>query len=308
MKICIMGAGGLGGFFGGWLAAAGADVTFIARGGHLTAMRESGLEIRSPLGDRLVRPVCAAGDPAEAGPADIVLFCVKTYDLETAAESCRPLLHADTAVISLLNGVEAPDRLAAILGETHAVPGLTYIPSNIAAPGVIEHKGESTALLFGERDGRASPRLEAFRALCRTAGIDAEIDADIMTALWRKFILWCGTSATTSLSRSPFGVVQKSPELRRMYEAVVREARAVAAAQGVVLPENLVDDLVGRLDAMPPAATSSTQRDLANGRPLELEAGLGALVRLGRASALATPVSDTAYAALLPHADGAPAG
>ena len=308
MKICIMGAGGLGGFFGGWLADAGEDVAFIARGAHLDAMRTNGLTVRSPLGHRTIAPVRATDDPAAIGPVDVVLFCVKTYDLERAAESCRPLLHADTAVISLLNGVEAPSRIAAILGERHAVAGLTYVPSNIAAPGVIEHKGENTALHFGEADGRDSPRLTAFRDACRRAGIDARLEADIATALWIKFALWCGTSAVTSASRLRFGAVRQVPELRAMYAAVLGEALAVAAARGIAMPGDIRDVLTGRLDAMPAEATSSTHRDLEQGRPLELDAGLGSLVRLAAAAGVDVPVSRTAHAVLLPHAGGATEG
>lgn len=304
MKICVMGAGGLGGFFGGWLAAAGEAVSFVARGDHLRAMQANGLTVRSALGDRTVQPVRATGDPETIGPVDVVLFCVKTYHLEEAAPLCRPLLGADTAVISVLNGVEAPARLGAVLGPGHVVPGLTYVPAAIAAPGVIEHKGEATGLVFGETGGGASPRLTAFRDACLRAGIDARIKTDMTAALWTKLILWCGTSGVTSFARSPFGAVRSSPGMREMYAALVAEAAAVARARGVALPVSTENGLMARLDAMPAEATSSTHRDLENGRPLELEAGLGAIVRLGSEAGVATPVSREVHAVLSPFAAG----
>ncbi|PJK28240.1 2-dehydropantoate 2-reductase [Minwuia thermotolerans] len=304
MKICVMGAGGLGGFFGGWLAAAGEEVSFVARGDHLRAMQANGLTVRSALGDRAVSPVRATDDPGVIGPVDVVLFCVKTYHLEEAAPRCRPLLGPETAVISVLNGVEAPERLGAILGPAHVVPGLTYVPAAIAAPGVIEHKGDAAGLVFGEADGRENPRLLAFRDACRGAGIDARIEKDIMAALWTKLVLWCGTSGVTSFARSPFGAVRSSAEMREMYAALVAEAAAVARARGIALPRSVEADLLARLDAMPAEATSSTHRDLENGRPLELDAGLGAIVRLGREAGVATPMSARVLAALVPFAAG----
>ncbi|HZD26509.1 MAG TPA: 2-dehydropantoate 2-reductase, partial [Alphaproteobacteria bacterium] len=213
LKIAVMGAGGIGGYYGGRLAAAGEDVAFIARGAHLQAMQRDGLKIISPLGDAHIQPVTASDDPAGIGPVDIVMFCVKLYDVEQAAELCRPLVGPDTAVISFLNGIDSEDRMKPILGAGHVVGGVAHIPSNIREPGVIEHKARLAALQFGEDDGAESPRLKAFLAVCRNAGIDARIAPDIRAAIWNKFVMLASFAAVCGLTRQPAGPIKHDPDV-----------------------------------------------------------------------------------------------
>ncbi|WP_416897390.1 MAG: ketopantoate reductase family protein [Minwuia sp.] len=306
MHICIFGAGGLGGFFGALLADAGERVSFIARGAHLKAMRRDGLRVRTALGDRCISPVTATDDPASIGPADVVLMCVKTYDLDQAAAGCRALMHDTTAVIPVLNGVEAPARLGELLGERHIVPGLTYVPSNVTAPGEITHKGSAASITLGQARKGVTPTLDAFVPACGRAGIDARVTDNAVREMWMKFAAWSASSGTTTLSRQPIGEVRRIPELRELFQNIVDEAAAVSAAAGVPLPEDRTANLIASLDTMPTDARSSTLVDLENGRRLELEAGIGCIVRLGREHGIDTPVCRTIYAALLPYRDGAP--
>lgn len=300
MKICIMGTGGLGGFFGGWLAASGLDVAFIARGAHLEAIRSNGLTVTSVLGDRRVAHAVATDDPAEIGPVDIVLFCVKSYDLEQAAHACRPLMKPETAVISLLNGVDAAERIGAILGPEHAVSGSTLVPANIAAPGIVAHVGRKTDLRFGETDGTISRRLTAFRDLCRAAGLNAELSPDVAVTIWTKFVLWSATSSVTAASRSPFGALQSEPALNGLFRSVATETYLVGCAGGVDLPDTLVERTMEMLASFPPETKSSMLLDLERGNRLELETACGTVVRLGEERGVETPVNRTLYAILLP--------
>ena len=306
MKICIVGAGGLGGLFGGWLADAGEDVSFIARGAHLQALQTSGLHIQSPMGHRHIADIRASSDPAEIGEVDVVLMCVKNYDLTATARQCRPLIGANTAVISVLNGVNAPAVMADEIDMAHVVAGLTYLPSNIAAPGVIEHKSAFISIVFGPGAGAVAGNVEGFHARCCAAGIDAKISGDIEKALWTKFIGWSASAATTSVSRQPIGVIQNSPELHGVFESVAREAFAVSVAEGVGLADDTIDRLLTTFVNFPPKAKSSTLVDLENGKPLELEAGVGSIIRFAERHGIDVPVSRTVYAALLPFIDGAP--
>jgi 2-dehydropantoate 2-reductase len=304
MKICVMGTGGLGGFFGAWLADGGEDVSFVGRGAHLQAMQSSGLEVRSALGDKLIRPVNATDDPATVGPVDVVLFGVKSYDLEAAAEQCRPLLQDSTVVISLLNGVEAVERLGHVLGEQHVVAGVTPVSSNIASPGVIDHKGSATTLIVGEADGRESERLVAFCDVCRNSGIDAQIVDDIEVVLWTKFVAFAAGGGVGTLSRQPFGVLLQVAELKALFTAAMAEVVSIARAKRVALPENVVEILLSVTDDLPPAGKVSTLLDLKNGKRLELEAGVGSVVCQGDELGVDTPICRTIYAALKPFIDG----
>ncbi|MEP0943589.1 MAG: ketopantoate reductase family protein [Rhizobiaceae bacterium] len=304
MKIGIMGSGGLGGFFGGWLAASGVDVSFIARGEHLDAMRANGLTVTSQLGDRRVSNVQATDDPNQAGPVDIILFCVKNYDLEVAAEKCRPMLSANTAVISLLNGCDAAERIGAILGPKHAVSGLTFVPSNIASPGVIAHLGDKTDLVFGELDGTQSSRLAAFCDVCCKAGLNAQVSPDITTAVWSKFVGWSAVSAVTSASRMSFGGLQSTPELIQLYRDVITENFQVGLAKGAKLPDGLIDKLVGLATSYPPEAKPSMLVDLERRKPIELETACGTIAKLGENLGVKTPLNRALFATLLPFIDG----
>jgi len=306
LRIAVMGSGGIGGYFGGRLAAAGEDVHFIARGAHLAAMQADGLQLRSPLGDARIDPVQASDDPATIGPVDVVMFCVKLYDVEDAAALCQPLIGPDTAVISFLNGIDSEERMRPLLGPRHVVGGVAHIPSTIAAPGVIEHKAPLAALQFGEDDGRESDRLSAFHAACEGAGIQASLVPDIEVAIWSKFVLLAAFAAVCCLTRQPAGVIAADDAVAELYRAAVEEIVAVARARGIALPADAVERAAQALDNFPPAVKPSMLVDLEGGRRIEIEGLSGAVVRGGRALGVDTPVHRVAYAALKPYRDGPP--
>lgn len=299
-----MGSGGLGGFFGGWLAAAGEDVKFIARGEHLDAMREHGLTVTSQLGDRHIQNVQATDDPGEVGLVDIILCCVKNYSLEDAIQKCLPLLKPNTAVISLLNGIDAAPRIDAIMGPNHAVSGITHVPSNIARAGVIAHQGDKTDIVFGELDGTASPRLTAFRDACRNAGLDARVSPDITTAIWVKFVGWSSVSSVICANCKSFGEFQSDPALIQLFRDTAAEAFRVGRASGADLPEDLVENMVNFILTFPPQAKPSMLVDLEQRKPIELESACGAVVKLGEALGIETQVNRTLYTLLSPYIDG----
>ena len=301
-----MGAGGVGGYFGARLAQAGEDVTFIARGKHLEAIRQQGLRVKSPVEDVTIRPARATSDPAEVGPVDFVLFGVKMYDTESAGEAVRPLIGENTAVISLQNGVDNEEKLASILGREHVMGGVSYIFAAIAEPGVIEHSSPVARLVFGEIDGRITPRAEAFRDACQRAGIDVEISTDIERTLWTKFLGNCAGNGLTSVCRTPLGPILDDPDPRDMYVACLREAEAVARAKGVRLDPNVIEQQLAGLDPMPAHLRSSTEQDLARGNRLEVESLNGLVTQLGRQLGIETPVNRFIYAVLKPHAAGMP--
>jgi 2-dehydropantoate 2-reductase len=301
MRIAILGVGGVGGYFGARLAAAGADVHFIARGVHLDAIRAAGLRVESPLGDLLIHPAQATADPVEVGPVDLVLVGVKTWQLAAAIEAARPLLGAETALLPLLNGVEAPALIAERLGPQHALGGLCRIIAMLAGPGHIRHTGIEPAIVFGELDGRRSRRVAAIDAALTAAGIQSEIAPDITRALWEKFMLICTWSGLGAITRAPIGVWRSLPGTRTLAERVLREVVAVAQAHGVDLPDTQVAATLRFLDGVPPGGTASMQRDIVEGRPSELEAQSGALVRLGATVGVPTPVSSFIYHCLLPQ-------
>lgn len=304
VKTAIMGSGGLGGFFGGWLASSGADVTFIARGEHLSAIRKNGLKITSQLGDRHITNVAATDDPNEIDPVDIILFCVKNYDLMEAAEVCRPMLKPETAIISLMNGVEASTRIGSILGDQHAVTGLTFVPSNISAPGVIAHLGTKTDIVFGETDGGSSPRLEAFHKVCIQAGLEAEISSDIVTAAWKKFVPWSAMSSASTAARVDFGGLQSRPELVRLFADLASETLRIGQKSGAKLDEDYIDQLTALIKTYPPSTRNSMFVDLSLGKRIELDAASGTVIRLGRELDIETPIHRALYAVLLPYIDG----
>lgn len=301
MRIAVIGVGGVGGYFGGRLARAGHDVSFIARGEHLRAIRERGLRVESTAGDFLIQPAQASDDPAEVGAVDAVIVSVKSWQLAEAARAARPLLGPDTAVLPLLNGVEAADTLAAELGAAHTLGGLCRIMAFIAGPGHIRHTGIEPSLALGELDNRRSPRAERLLAAFREAGVRADIPADIQVAVWEKFMLivtWSGIGAVT---RAPIGAWRALPGTRAMAEALLDEVVAVANARGVPLPVSRIAQTMGFLDGVPAGGTASMQRDVMEGRPSELEAQNGAVVRLGAAAGVDTPVNAFIYHSLLPQ-------
>jgi 2-dehydropantoate 2-reductase len=303
MRVLVAGAGGVGGYFGARLARAGVAVTFLARGAHLEAMRRDGLRVRSAVdGDWLVK-VEAVGDVAGQPPADVVLFCVKSFDTETAAAALRPVVGPETAVVSLQNGVDNEETLERVLGGGRAVGGVAYVFSGIEAPGVIVHRLLGR-VVFGELDGRASPRLERLREAFDTAGVPAEVTGEIRRLLWQKYLLIAAQAGMTALARSPIGVIRSVPETWRMYLAIVEELAALARASGVRLGEDAVESVVKAAEGLAPQAYSSLHDDLVQGRRLELEALHGHAARLGARLGVPTPMVSAVYAALKPHAAG----
>ena len=301
MRVAVVGVGGVGGYFGGRLAAAGHDVTFIARGAHLDAIRADGLAVESVLGDFVVFPAKATDDPATVGPVDLVIFAVKTWQLDAAAEQARPLFLEDTVALPLLNGVENADVLAERFGREQVLGGLCRILSFIEAPGRIRHVGLDPSVVLGELDNRRTERVERVHRTLVDAGIHAEIAPDIHVAIWRKFLListWSGIGAVT---RVPIGRWREVEGVRAMAEEGLREVVAVARARGVDLEENQVTKVMEGFDAAPADGTASMQRDVMAGRPSELEAQSGAVVRLGSDAGVPTPVHGFLYHGLLPQ-------
>ncbi len=302
MRIAVIGVGGVGGYFGGKLAHGGADVVFIARGTTLEALRTRGLRVDSIKGDFVVERPNVTDDPATAGKVDAVFVTVKTWQIPAAAELVRPMLGDDTIVIPLENGIDAPDQLANVVGREHVLGGLCGIVSFIAGPGHIRHIGADPFLMFGELDNRRSARVERLRDVCVRAGVQADIPPDIHHAMWSKFVFIAPMSSIGAATRVPVGVWRSMIETRELASSAIREIVSVALAQGVDLGgEAAVERTLARFDGLPPDATSSLQRDLMEGRPSELDAQLGAVVRLGRAAGVATPICETLLALLLPQ-------
>ena len=307
MRIAVIGAGGVGGGFGAALAKAGADVTFVARGAHLAAMRANGLRVEGDRGDTLIQPVQATDDPATIGHADVVLFCVKLWDVETAGEAIRPLVGPDTAVIPLQNGIDSGDRLAAILGERAIMGGTVAISATIGAPGLIRQTGKFMSMAFGERAGGPSPRGERLLSLCETAGFDVMLSPDIQVPIWEKFILLTAMSGGTAVTRLPVGKLRDDPDVFALFEALMRETEAVGRARGVNLPADVVESRIAMIRSQPPGVMASMAVDLLRGNRLELPWLAGKVVALGREYGIPTPANAAIFAALKPYANGAPA-
>ncbi len=305
MRIVVMGSGGTGGYFGAKLARAGEDVTFVARGAHLDAIRTHGLRVKSAAeGEWVVRaPVVERLDGLP--PAEIVLFCVKSFDTESAAHAIRPVVGPDTGVLPVQNGVDNVEKLDRILGPGHAMGGVAQVLATIEGPGVISHRFLGR-IVFGEMDGRPSERGQAFLGACERAGIQAEISSTMLRALWEKYALIAAQAGMTALTRSPAGVVRSVPETRQMYRAILDEMIALGNASGAGLDAALAERTMAMLDGMGAAFTSSLHHDLAQGKRLELEALHGHAVRLGKRHGIPTPMLFAVYAALKPYADGPP--
>ena len=306
MKIAVMGSGGVGGYFGARLAAAGNDVTFIARGAHLAAIRSQGLRVQSPLGDIHLHAVKASDNPATVGPVDFVLFATKLYDTQSAGEQCKALIGADTAVISFLNGVDSEEQLSRILGREFVVGGVARISAEIAAPGVIQHHSSFASIEFGELDGKRSNRMQKFLCAAQDSHIDAQLSDDINAAIWQKFIMLSSFSAITSVTRLATGPIRNSPESWKLMEAAARETGAVAQARGVQLDENAIEGILKILRGLPDQMKSSMLIDLERGNRLELEWLSGAVCRLGREAGVDTPVHNVVFGALAAFVSGRP--
>lgn len=301
MRIAIYGTGGVGGVFGAQLAKAGEDVTFIARGAHLEAMRAHGLRVEMTDSVLVVDPVSVTSDPSDVGVVDVVLLAVKTWQVTEAARAMAPMVGPDTIVIPLQNGVEAAGDLATVLGEKHVLAGLCGTVSWVAGPGRIRNIPGANFIRFGELDNARTERAERFRATLENAGIFADIPTDIDAALWQKLLFNASVGGVGAVTRAPIGVTRALPESRALLEASLRETVAVARARGVALADTSVADMLGVIDGMVPEVTTSMHRDIMDGKPSELEAWTGAVVRLGAASGVPTPVHSFIYGALLPQ-------
>ena len=307
MRIAMMGSGGVGGYFGGRLAASGCDVTFIARGRHLQAIRENGLRIASrDMGDATIKPANATDDPAEVGKVDYVIVGVKLWDTAAAAQAILPMLGPETTVLSLQNGVDCDDVLAPVVGEDRLIGGVAFIASSVGSPGVIKHIGTMQRVVIGERSGGSSARVEALHEAMAGAGIAAEISDDIQRTIWEKFVFLIGLSATTTLLRTTLGPIRDDPDGREFLLDAMRETVAVGRAKGVGLPADFADDRLAFADGLPADMTSSMHHDLENGNPLEVSWLSGTVARLGKALGVAAPVNHTVFTALKSHAAPGP--
>lgn len=306
MRIAVMGSGGTGGYFGGLLAHAGEDVTFIARGTHLEALRDGGLTITSRLVGDFTVPVQATDQPKTVGQVDLVLFCVKAYDTDAAAEAIRPLVGSDTIVLPLQNGIDALERLGSIVGPEHVIGGVALITSNLTAPGAVAQTGGPGKIIAGEPAGGESPRIDRLVRTLQHAGISAQSHPEIHLAIWEKFVFICAFGGITALTRLPIGPIMASAECHALFEGVMREVLMLAEAQNIALPAGTVERGVALAGGFEPWARGSLLHDLESGRRMELEALNGTVVRLGRAHGLAVPLNWVVYAALQPYAEGAP--
>ena len=304
MRIAVMGTGAIGGYIGARLSRVGAEVTFIARGSHLAAIRERGLRVHSPLGDVHIHPASATDDPATPGPVDVVLLGTKLFDVEAAAQAISPLLGRHTAVVCLQNGVDAPEIVARLHGPERVVGGVVLINGEITAPGVIRHNALNR-LTLGALDGRSDPRVEQLAALASAAGIETVVSRDIRLEIWRKFLLLAPMAALSAMTRVPLARIREQADTWRLAEEGMRETVAVANAQGVGLTTEDVQRTLAFVKTMPPTWRASLAVDLEQGRRLEIDWLSGTVCRLGQAAGIATPFHRVALGALKPHAGGA---
>jgi 2-dehydropantoate 2-reductase len=304
MRIAVMAAGAVGGYFGARLAAAGHEVHFIARGAHRDAIRRNGLKIESTLGDLHLKDVNVTDDPASVGPVDVVLFAVKLWDTERAGEQSRPLIGGETRLITLQNGIDSVERLAPILGEEAVVGGSTYIVTTIAEPGVIRQHGPMASIRCGRLDGPADAQLAGYVHAIKAAGVDITLSDQMMLDLWKKFVLLSGTSSITSSTRQPLGVIRNDPDMRTFFFTLMNEAIAVGSARGVVFPADFPDELARTVDSFPETMRASMANDLAQGKRLELDWLAGKVVALGRELNVPTPANTAVYAILKPYRMG----
>lgn len=305
MRIAVMGTGGVGGYFGAKLALGGHDVTFVARGKHLDAIRRDGLRIASDSTPMHVRDASVTDDPAAIGPVDVVMFCVKLWDVETAAKAIRPLLADGGVAIPFQNGIDAPTILARILGADRVIGGTAHIATSIASPGLVRHLGTLARLRVGAFDGVRSDAAEAFAGAATAAGVDIAVAPDIRRALWEKFVFLSGLSGITCLTRQPLGVVRADPRMRGTFEAIMRETWSVGRATGVSMTDDFIEKQLAFAETLPAEMRASMLHDLVAGNRLEAPWLCGAVVRLGRETGVETPVNATVYASLIPYIGGA---
>ena len=304
MRMAVMAAGAVGGYFGARMAAAGHDVAFIARGAHRDAIRRDGLKIESALGDLHLKDVNVADDPKDVGPVDVALFAVKLWDTESAAAQARPLVGARTRVITLQNGVDSVERLAPILGDEATIGGATYVVTNIARPGVIRHTGTVARIRCGRLDGRSDGVLAACVNEMKSAGIDITLADHMLVDIWKKFVMLSGTSGITASTRQPLGVIRDDEDMRAFFFKLMDETMAVGRAAGVALPADYAAELERAVTGFPPNMKASMANDLDAGNRLELDWLAGKVVALGRKLGVAAPAQEAVYAILKPYRMG----
>ena len=295
MRTIVLGTGGVGGYFGGLMARAGQDVGFVARGANLEALQAHGLRVHSVKSGDFQVPVRASANPADLGEADLVLFCVKSYDTVSAAESIRPVMKPDTAVISLQNGVDNEEAIDSVLGPGHVMGGAAYIESTISEPGLISQMSGLCRLAFGELNRERTERASRIDQEFRAAGIDAVWSDDINQTLWLKFMFISAMAGLTTLTNQPIGPIVQCPESAEVLRAVIGEVAAVGRAARVNIPDNAVDQTFNMAVSAPRTMKSSMQRDMERGRAIEIEALNGAVVRIGARYGVPTPVNSTIY-------------
>jgi 2-dehydropantoate 2-reductase len=300
MRIAVLGSGGIGGYYGALLAKGGLDVAFIARGAHLLAMQRRGLTVRTPEGESTI-PVTAVADTRTVGPVDLVLFSVKSYDTEAAAQALAPLMARDTAVLTLQNGVDNVETIASVVGSGAVLAGAVYIALQLAGPGVVLRTGGEGKVVFGEVSGALTERVQRIASAFQRSGIPHDVSTDIQRVLWEKFLFITGVGGVTALARSGIGPLLASPEGRALLTTACAEIAAVALAERVPLAADAVEHVVEQAATLPSQWRSSMARDLEDGRRLEVEALSGAVLRRGRAHGIPTPVHQTIAACLSVH-------
>jgi 2-dehydropantoate 2-reductase len=298
MRIAAMAAGAVGGYFGGRMAAAGHEVFFIARGAQLVALRQNGLRIESTLGDLHLPNVNATSDPSEVGPVDVVLFAIKLWDTEAAAEMARPLVGPSTRIITLQNGVDSVERVAPILGADKVVGGIAYIASVMSAPGLVTHTSQFAQMRCGRIDQADDAQLTVFAQAAQDAGIDIALSDSINVDRWKKFVFLVGMSAATGATRHALGPILADPDTRAFFQQLMQEVVAVGRAKGVALPTDFAEDRMRFAEAAPPGFKASLLHDLERGNPIELDWLSGKVVEFGRALGIPTPANEAAYAVL----------
>lgn len=306
MRIAAMAAGAVGGYFGARLAAAGHDVTFIARGAHRDAIRANGLMIESTLGNLHLKDAKVIDDPREAGPVDIVLFAVKLWDTESAAQLARPMMGPNTRLITFQNGVDSVERIAPILGADHVVGGIAYIATVIEKPGVIAHTSQFARMRCGRVDGKPDAMLDAFAKAAKAASIDIATSSEINADRWRKFTFLVALSGITSATRQPIGVTLADPDMKAFFRKLMEEVVAVARASGVDLGSGFVDEQIKFAESTPYGMKASMAHDLERGNRLELDWLAGKVVELGRKLKVPVPANEAVYALLKPYRLGKP--
>jgi 2-dehydropantoate 2-reductase len=292
MRIAIVGAGGVGGYFGGLLARAGHEVVFIARGEHLRAIRAHGLRVQSVHGDFQINPATATDDPAELGPVDLTILTVKTYDIEAAAAAARPLIGPGTTLLPLQNGVEHAEHLRRYFGGEAVLGGAVWVVASVAEPGLIRQESQFRRVVVGELDGRDTPRLKAIHEALARSGAAVETTDNILRVLWTKLLFIASFGGITSVTRAPAGAVLACEESRLLLSRAMREVEAAARAKGIALDDDVVEKTMAFVSSIEPTATSSMQRDVTAGRRLEYDALNGAVVRAGHETGIPTPIHE----------------